>query len=256
MERIRERVNRMLPYVPYGAIALTAVYMIVCLCVRYSVPPCEHVSGNSSDCGYEGMDNTTVAYATDFFITIVVAILSVHLYLRTTRNIMITIVFGLLSLGFMCKGLAVRYFGNNGLDDGNGMKGYFFLTLIQYLSWATSTLFVGFLVHTAWTMLEEGARFCGSIESKIAVTLNVLSALVVAMGCLWNGIAAWDHAHEAVDNHQAEDPDEKQSNVSLQLLRVGQLAWQGSYCMVLIATAYVFGALAKQKPSTQNKPAE
>ncbi|KAG7350549.1 hypothetical protein IV203_009909 [Nitzschia inconspicua] len=239
---------------PYNAIVVSFLYMVLCLLVRYLAPQCEHnieatnpesLETNTSNCGLEDVDYTMLVFATDFFIATLILGLAFHLSFTTNRWIMAALSFSTMGLGFIFKGLATRILGNNVIDDGRGLQGFFFLSLFQYLLWTVSTVFTGILVHAAWEMTGEESRICGSLESKIAASLNILSALVIVTGCLWNGMARWNVTEPVLDEYYSIDPTE--TSIPIELFRIGQLAWHGSYCLFLVATAYVMGALAKQK---------
>ncbi|KAG7360195.1 hypothetical protein IV203_035294 [Nitzschia inconspicua] len=240
---------------PYNAIVASFLYMVLCLLVRYLAPQCEHnieatnpenlVTNTTSNCGLEDVDNTMLVFATDFFIATLILGLALHLSFTTNRWIMAALSFSTMGLGFIFKGLAARILGNNVIDDGKGLQGFFFLSLFQYLLWTVSTVFTGILVHAAWEMTGEESRICGSLESKIAASLNILSALVIITGCLWNGMARWNLTEPVLDEYYSIDPNE--TSIPVELFRIGQLAWHGSNCLFLVATAYVMGALAKQK---------
>ena len=250
-----------LRYIPHHTILLTTIYAGVCLFVRYMVvPQCTATTTNKNntnnnvveeeeECNNEGIDNTVLGWSTDFFVAIVVAILTIHLYMMTNKQKnLCSLAFTGLSIGFLLKGFVTMYFGNSGIDDSMGMKGYYIITMFQYAFWTTSVVFLGMLVQTSWKLLSEGGQVCGLLEYKVAVILNILSAVAVITGCLWGGLAWWNVVPGPFDKYTYEDVDDDDKWIPSELLKIGQLAWHGSYSLCLVAAAYVWGALSKENP--------
>jgi hypothetical protein len=208
------------------------------------VPQCNNVE---EECGNERVDNTVLGWSTDFFVAIVVAILTIHLYFMTSKNNLCSLAFNGLWIGFALKGFTAMYFGNSGIDDSKGMRGYYIVTLFQYALWTASVVFLGILVQESWNLLSEGEKVCGLIEYKSAAVLNILSAVAVITGCLWGGLALWNVVPGPFDQYDYEDYDNKW--IPSEVLKIGQLLWHGSYSLCLVAAAYVWGALAKKNPA-------
>jgi hypothetical protein len=208
------------------------------------VPQCNNIE---EECGNEGVDNTVLGWSTDFFVAVFVAILTIHLYLMTSKKNLCSLAFTGLWIGFALKGFTAMYFGNSGIDDSKGMKGYYLITLFQYALWTASVVFLGILVQESWNLLSEAGQVCGLIEYKVAAVLNILSAVAVITGCLWGGLALWNVVPGPFDKYNYEDYDNEW--IPSEVLKIGQLIWHGSYSLCLVAAAYVWGALAREHPA-------
>lgn len=196
-------------------------------------------------CGNEGVDNSVLGWSSDFFVATTIGGLSVHLFRNTSKKAIGSIAFINLCLGYLLKGFAALFFGNSGTDgDGKGMPLYFFLTLVQYVVWTISAVLVKFLAQSAWVLILEGRRKCGNVASMLFLVPTIGSATAVAIGCIWASL--WFPVDQVVDEYDEDDGNINDQSVAISMVRIGQLVWHASFSLFLVATSFVFGALAKQ----------
>jgi hypothetical protein len=224
-------------------VIVTLVYCIFCLSVGFLVPQCGSI-GDSDDCG----ENTVLGWSVDFFIALIAAVTTIHLALKTKHKINAILAFGGTCLGFLFKGFAARYYVSSGADDGRAITGFFINTVFQYILWTVSTVFFAFLVETSWSKLREVGRTCGLLEAKLAVVVNVASAIVVVTGCVWNGLSSRNMVDKTGDEYTQVEPS-NQKWPQVEVFRIGELTWHGSCSLFLVAAAYVWRAHAKEHPA-------
>lgn len=225
-------------------ILLTLVYFIVCICLGLVPPTCptdENGGEEGGDCGSEGHDNALLSWASDFFVTGVIAFFGVQLYLTTSQKKFATVSYASLFVAYMCKGMVSRYFGNSGMDDGKGAAGYFVLTSASYIFWTLSAIFLGFIAQAAWIEIGEGGLQCGRAESRVALIVMVLTTLIIVTGSLWSLVFS---VNTVVDEYS--ESEFTGSSIPTSMILAGKLLWHAFYCTFLVATAYILRALAKQ----------
>ena len=227
----------------YSIVFLTLTYIVFCLIVGFVHPKCIVDGVENPQCGEEGYDNTVLSWTSDFFVGVIFTFFAILLYLKTSKRILTSISFLLLSIVFIIQGFIGRYFGNSGLDDGKGQIGFYILMFITYVFWTVSALPIAYLVQTALDKInDDGGLQCGLFETRILFSFMVLSFIIVTTGCIWSSLALWDTTNDVIDDYPK---DTNEGNIGIDIFKYGQLLWHGFYCTFLISTAYTWKALAK-----------
>jgi hypothetical protein len=72
-----------------------------------------------TDCGSEGVDNSTMAWTTTFFLAGATAIWAFSLFVKSSRSWSIGLVaFGGFAIAFLFQGIAIKNYGNTGTCGG------------------------------------------------------------------------------------------------------------------------------------------
>lgn len=229
---------------PYSAFLLTILYVIFCVLIGTLLPQCmvDENSVEGKECGTEGHDDAVISWTTSFFLTGVFALMGFQLYRESSKKNFASISYALLSCAYLLKGLVARFYGNSGFDDGRGMAGFFMWTFVYYIFWALSALLFYFLIQAAWNEIDEGGFDCGIAESRILLALMLVSNLILTTGCLW---AVFFSVKEVDDDYSHSDSG--MSAIPITMIQAGQLLWHACYCLFLVAAAYIWRALARQR---------
>lgn len=81
---------------PYGVLSLTLVYLAFVILIAFFSP----VECLDEPCNSEGLDNSVLGWATDFFIALLLILFGVHLWCFASRPVFRSAVIALISMGF------------------------------------------------------------------------------------------------------------------------------------------------------------
>jgi hypothetical protein len=223
-----------------GVISLTAVYAGFVVALQLFTPKCL-----DEPCSSEGVDTTTVGWATEVFIVGAVSFFAIHLALsklQVSRS-------GILAQIFMGGGLALSaigklLYGNNGLGDGKGMAGYWVLLWVAYTFFTLSMLSHGTLaLETSDSMILLQKPCCSDRLLRLFQGLVIFAYLSVLTGCMWCATSSSLHVDEAIDDF--EDAD---SQTCVRIVEISELVWMVCYALFWIPAAQLLRAATRRRP--------
>ncbi len=163
-------------FISIGLLILTAVYVgMVAALEHYFRSEC---LGNGN-CYPEGVDNTILTWASDFFIAICAFMFAFHLsfYASEQFDVRKSGILSQIFMGgaFISSGVGRLLYPNSGSDDNRGLVGYWFVEIIAVVFFTASSLCLG--------------RFALSTSEKKTDTMLLVfgAILLVAMGLFMGG---------------------------------------------------------------------
>ena len=228
---------------PYPAfVVLTVIYISFVCIVSNFAPECVH-----QPCNSEGLDNTTVGWATDFFVSVAMFISAIHLILCRNnddrRQVDKAAISSQIYMGiaYLFGGIVHLFFPNSGWGDGYGMLEF-------YITWALAYTFttLSAVAHFRFIMnltknmnqdlqqqeVVEGRGYQVTKEKndrtsptknksfdttslEICLALVLVSAIGIFAGCLWCSLIPSMHTRDIIDEYpnfsQFDNDDGKSS---------------------------------------------
>ena len=230
---------------PYGAVAVTVLY-VVCYVLRATqLPECS--LENEKDCGTNGEDSLILMRPTYYFNGIIIGCLSLHLlvyrrYYRkgdsgTGGTLHGGFALACMSLAFVSKGVALISLVDTEIDGEKGTKENHTFTAVFYILMNMSSILFGILFH-----LTSKSK---KMEMVFFVVLNIISTILIVSLCVLLGTSlSQDLLVSAIAVKYLESPPKL--SFLLQLLRIGQGLWNASYSLFFLSIAFVWGSVAKQ----------
>lgn len=258
---------------PYGVVALAVSYLAFVLLVEF-LSPVDCLG--DAPCNSEGLDNSILGWATDYYIAFMFFVFGFHLWWTTTRvrrrgqstgrqsqsndtkssetATYWSAIIALWSMGvaYVLGGIGHSVYTNSGFDDNAGQQGF-------YIVWAISFSFMTLSV-------EETMRFIRRIASEqnndndfypqcVGRFLAVSFWLVVAAwipttgGYIWCASIRDIHVDGTVDTAIPidETPEDDQLNTCLQVAAASELSWYGTFALFWTACGFALRSLVLDK---------
>jgi hypothetical protein len=211
----------------------------------------ENEEATMEKCGVEGLDKSVLAWSTSYFAASVLGFIALHIWWKSSLQVIGGIAFVCMAVAFVINGIAIRFNGNNGTDDGKGVKGLFIAATVYYFLMTISAFLFAFIGHQAWHHYESTRpRFCGRSEMSLFVFLIFISAFVVIIGGVTT-LARGDDVLVTDENPDDPYPDDPyQVPMSLEVTEIGSMIWNACHSLFLISLAIVLGMTAKSEPVT------
>jgi len=137
-------------------------------------------------CQSEGVDDSTVAYASDYFIAVASFLFGVDLIIFRQGVRLAAILAQIFMAGCFClQGLISAYYGNNGVTDGKGMKNFWILTAIASYALAFSAgCHASFSIQAADCMGRLREKWCSFVFTRILSGMVCPAAAMHIFGCI------------------------------------------------------------------------
>jgi hypothetical protein len=230
---------------PYGAVAVTVLY-VVCYVLRATqLPECS--LENEKGCGTNGEDSLILMRTTNFFNASIIGCLSLHLlayrrYYRkgdsgTGATLYGSFALACMSLAFISKGVILISLADTGIDGEKGTKENYISTAVFYVLMGMSSILFGISFHFTSKRIK--------MEIIFFVVLNIAATILIVLVCALLGTSlSQDLLVNAIADKYLESPP--RLSFLLQLLMIGQGLWNASYSLFFLSVAFVWGSKAKQ----------
>lgn len=224
-------------FISVGLFFLTAVYVgMVAALEHYFRSEC---LGNGN-CYPEGVDNTILTWASDFFVAICAFMFALHLSFYASEQLDVR-KSGILSQIFMggafvSSGVGRLLYPNSGSDDNRGLVGYWFVEIIAVVFFTASSLCLG--------------RFALSTTEKKDTMLLVFGAvLLVAMG-LFMGGGIWCTLVPDLQVVGVVDEFEPTSEIHscIKMMDASTVLMNFSYALLWVPVGVLLKSAARKKP--------
>ncbi|MFK7827396.1 MAG: hypothetical protein AB8G05_24845 [Oligoflexales bacterium] len=188
-------------------------------------------------CNSEGIDNTSIGWATDFYISLCMFAMGYHLLLDNKSNKSIAVPAALAQIsagiGYLAGGITHIYFPNNAVGDGYGMAEFYILWVIGY---TLLTCSCGFLCLFAGRIIlnkknsEDGVKeskptFSRVLTSRLMTTSFIgtaFSCIFIVLGCFW---CLFSSDITFTDSIMDQMPNIGESPACTDLIFVGEGLW-------------------------------
>mmetsp|Transcript_20101 Transcript_20101/g.35429 ORF Transcript_20101/g.35429 Transcript_20101/m.35429 type:complete len:388 (+) Transcript_20101:26-1189(+) len=261
-----------------GPILLSFSYVLYVILIEYLVP----VDCLDEPCNSEGLDNSILGWATDYFIAILITGFGLDLCCKTKRFCCRTVQGtegdatcpsvcpAVLSLWFMGAayvfgGLGHSVYTNSGFDDNAGQQGF-------YISWAVSFTFMTLSVEETYRfvrsvmapMTSSSSRCC----RRTGLFLNISLVLVIAAWIATAGGYVWCATNEDLhvegpidsvppgggddnDNIDGEDNDSFVLEQCLQVAAPAEITWYVCFSLFWIPAGMILRSTILEKQQQQ-----
>ncbi|KAL3922466.1 MAG: hypothetical protein SGILL_002194 [Bacillariaceae sp.] len=225
---------------PYGIIILTLVYAIFVLIVELAVP----VDCLNEPCNSEGLDNSVLGWATDFYIAAVMMGMAMQLWCFVPQKVYVSAILAIFSMGvaYVLGGIGHSIYTNSGFDDNAGQQEF-------YITWAISFTFMTLSI-------EETYRFIRAVSSEMntvrqctrnfltaALVLVVLAWMATSGGYVWCATEKDLHVNGAIDTvPPLEEGEVGQVETCLQMAAVAEFTWYTCFSLFWIPAGLILRA--------------
>ncbi len=224
-------------FVSVGLLLLTAVYLGVVGVLEYYF----HLQClGSGECFSEGVDNTILNWASDFFLALCLFFFASHLsfYASATRDVRRSGILSQIFMGaaFLANGVGSLLYPNSGFDDNRGMVGYWFIEI----------LYVVFYTVSALAMAQFAVK---SAERKYTMVVVFGGLLVLSMsgflaGGIWCSLEPELQVISAVDEFEPTD----ESHACFKFMNVSSLMMNFSYALLWLPVGLLLKVAARREP--------
>ena len=166
-----------------GIFFFTVAYWLFAILIQYLIP----LECLDKPCNSEGIDNTSIGWASDFYISICMFAMGMHLFLNSKEKKQSTR-FASLSLfsagsAYLLGGLTHIYYPNNGTGDGYGMQEFYWMWSIGYTLLTVSCIYLYLFARSLsiGNGREKSSILQGFLTST--ATATTLSCLLIIAGC-------------------------------------------------------------------------
>jgi hypothetical protein len=251
-------------------IILTLLYATYVVLVAYLSP----IDCLDEPCNSEGLDNSILGWATDYFIAIFLIGFGVHLWWNSPRggfcrccsndsiaastssSFPAVLSLWLMGVAYILGGLGHSVFTNSGLDDNAGQQGF-------YITWAIS--------FTLMTLsVEETYRFVHSVMSatrlsssccccrRLQLFLNISLGLVVGAWVATTGGYVWCatnkdlHVSGQIDTVPPLGGDDLPEQC-LQVAATAEVTWYVCFSIFWLPTGFILRSVVIEKEKLQQE---
>lgn len=239
---------------PYGVILLTLSYLIFVLLVAFLAPECL-----DEPCNSEGLDNSTLGWATDYWIAAGMIWMGMHLWWcggsgTTTadaaahdndkQKVYFSAIGSLWCIGiaYILGGLGHSVFPNSGFDDNAGQQGF-------YITWAVAFTFMTISVSLTFRFVRQVSARCSTIGRcwdnflTASLVLVILAWIATAGGYVWCSTEKDLHVNGATDTVPPLKEDEIGTGEQcLQLAFVAEVTWYTCFSLFWIPAGAILRA--------------
>ncbi|KAG7358644.1 hypothetical protein IV203_015233 [Nitzschia inconspicua] len=217
--------------IPYGIILLTLSYLIFVLFVAFLAPECL-----DEPCNSEGLDNTTLGWATDFWIAAGMFWMGLHLWCCTPQSVYFSAIWSLWCMGaaYVLGGIGHSIYSNSGFDDNAGQQEF-------YITWAVSFTFMTMSVGTTYRFIRQVSYGCKTVGRcwrnflTASLMLVILSWIATTGGYVWCSTEEDLHVDGVIDTVPPLDEDsEEELYQCLQLAAIAEFTWYAVFSLFLI----------------------
>ena len=234
---------------------MTALYGVYCFLILAVIHNLDGDCLTTTECRAEGTDNAPIAYLSQFFVGGIICLLGIHIMisLKNGPRCKGSIAFFVWAAAHALWGLIGWKYGNDGTEDGKGLRIYFFLNLLAYGLHTEALMEIASLASRLWfTLFEEyKPRLCSNLMVRcLQFTLGLVTATIVG-GSLWCGFTPEVWVKESLDRY----PNDINLPVHqcIQIVDIAQLVYTVSSALVWIAISFLFEASANQQISEWNQ---
>lgn len=235
---------------PIGLILVAASYIGSVLAVRFLSAPNKECW--EEPCQNEGVDNTIIMWASDFFVAGLAFLLGGHLHfgkVSTRRSGTLAMIF--VSGSFTLMGILHWMYPNNGTTDNLGMMEYWVVWAIASFFLTLSASCHAYLAmdvtrdNTAESSKPPAA--CELLLVRLALAGVILSCISNLVGCVW---CAWTpilHTTDMNDNFDAENLGFSDQHTCIQIVSVSETLLWYCYALLWVPMGILFRSAAKKK---------
>ena len=225
-------------FVSVGLLVLTAVYL-------GGVGALEHYFyleclGNG-ECFSEGVDNTILNWASDFFLALFLFCFASHLsfFASNTRDVRTSGILAQIFMGaaFLASGVGNLLYPNSGIDDNHGMVGYWFVEI----------LYVVFFTVSALTMAHFAVK---SADRKLITVVTLFEGLLFLSMCgfltggIWCSLDAELQVIVGADEFEPTD----EVHVCFRLMEISTVTMNFAYALLWLPIGLLLKIAARLDP--------
>ena len=228
---------------------MTALYGVFCYLILAVIHNLDGDCSTTTECRGEGTDNAPIAYLGQFFVSGIISLLGIHIMisLKNGPRCKASIAFLVWAAAHAIWGLIGWKYGNDGTEDGKGLRIYFFLNLLAYGLHTEALMQIASLASRLWFTLFEEYKppMCSNLMMRcLQFTLGLVTATIVG-GSLWCGFTPDIWVKESLDKY----PNDMDLPVHqcIQIVDIAQLVYTFASALVWISISVLFGAAANQQ---------
>ncbi len=224
-------------FVSVGLLLLTAVYLgVVGAFEHYFHSQC---LGNG-ECFSEGVDNTILNWASDFFVALCLFFFASHLsfYASNTRDVRTSGILAQIFMGaaFLSNGVGNLLYPNSGIDDNHGMVGYWFVEILYVVFFTVSALAMShFAVKSAERKFTSVVLFGG---------LLFLSMCGFLAGGVWCSLVPELQVIVGVDEFEPTD----EVHACFKFMEISSLTMNFAYALLWLPVGLLLKVAARRDP--------
>lgn len=221
---------------PYGVILLTVTYVIFALMVGLLAPECL-----DEPCNSEGLDNSILGWATDYWIAAAMFWMGLHLWCCTPQNVYFSAIWSLwcISVSYVLGGIGHSVYTNSGFDDNAGQQEF-------YITWAIAFTFMTMSIGTTFRFIRQVSAGCSTIGRcwnnflTASLVLVILAWIATSGGYVWCSTEEDLHVDDTIDTVPPLDEDAVgRVEQCLQLAAVAELTWYSCFSLFWIPAGVI-----------------
>jgi hypothetical protein len=201
-------------------------------------------------CQSEGVDDTYLAWGSDFFVAAVCFLLGIHLHCfkRSTRRSG-TVAHVFMAGSFALTGFRARFYSNGGQTDNMGMLEHWVVGAVATVFLTLSaTAQAYFAMETAALTPRSKHPFCAFFFMRLWLAAIILTAIINIVGSVWCSLTEHLQTDELVDNYQ-DNLYWNERHVCLQLIGFSENFIWLPYALLWIPVGLLLRAAALHQPS-------
>ena len=225
-------------FITVGLVLLTALYIGLVAALTY-LSPSECLDDS---CFSEGVDNTILNWASDFFLAFWLFIFACQLSFCADRPNGDVRKMGILSQIFMggafvAAGIGNWFYPNSGIDDNHGMLGYWILRILFAIFFTLSGLAMSHFALKASEIRDKWVFLAG-----VVLFLSMSGSLT---GNIWCSLESDLQVIEVMDDFEPTDD----THVCFQIMKYSEVAMSFAYALLWIPVALLFKLASQRHPA-------
>ncbi|VEU35198.1 unnamed protein product [Pseudo-nitzschia multistriata] len=269
--------------ITFGLLLLTAVYIGMVLALHYKSPvECLETNTNTgvdsyfdgisavvesdsgAPCQTEGVDNTILNWASDFFLAFWTFVFALHLSFLdpSKREVRKSGILAQVFMGgaFLMAGLGNWLFPNSGTEDNRGLLGYWVSWIFSRVFFAISGLATAHFalcasLNTDPNLKNRSLLSRSYVPLAVCETLFVLSLSGFLTGSIWCSIEPELRADGVIDAFGeagvvvATGGEEFEKHVCFRIASASEAAMNASYALLWLPAGFLLRAASRNKPA-------
>eukprot|EP00535_Pseudo-nitzschia_heimii_P007491 CAMPEP_0197183922 /NCGR_PEP_ID=MMETSP1423-20130617/8763_1 /TAXON_ID=476441 /ORGANISM="Pseudo-nitzschia heimii, Strain UNC1101" /LENGTH=398 /DNA_ID=CAMNT_0042634599 /DNA_START=150 /DNA_END=1346 /DNA_ORIENTATION=+ len=243
-------------FTTFGLLVLTALYIGMVVALHYKSPrDCllgDNVGYEDASCQSEGVDNTILNWASDFFVAFWTFVFGLHLSVGAKPNTGVR-KSGILSQVFMGGAFAMAGVGNwlypnSGADDGHGMVAYWIVQIFVAVFFAASG--IGMAQFTLNSSRDTDPNLKTSVCAEDRLVLPCVVLLMMSMiGFLAGSImCSLETDIQTTDKFDDYEPTIEPLHVCFAVAKYSEAAMNLAYALLWLPVGSLLRATAQEEP--------
>jgi hypothetical protein len=226
-----------------GILAVTATYIGLVVALQFLAPECL-----DEPCYSEGVDNSIISWATDFFLALALFGFATHLAFAGSATRKSGILAQIFMAGaFTVAGIYHWLYANNGFNDGKGMVGFWIVWMIGSLFFTFSALAHAHFAQETTEKLSKLQKPCCADRLLGLCQLLIVGCCISNMiGCIWCAASPELRVNDLID----EFDDVEDAPTCIRLIMISEVLLYFCYALLWIPTGLLLKAAARQNSSS------